>query len=486
MTDTTLVTIPNVHLCSTGTWEASTGTFVCTAEILAAVVEAAGDPGIRTPVVKLGHVDKRFDGEPAVGRIINMRVTDDGQELYGDVTGVPGWLAAIWGSAFPSRSVEIWQNYTGATGHVHDAVLTACALLGVSVPAIESLDDIKALYDDEAMAEYVAATKANESSATRLLLLGKVEPMATPAPPKGKLRARILGWLGVAQTTQHHMLAVNVSDVYAEFYEALPAGSWAWIREVYVGADAFVIVDDDDGDLWKIPYTEDADGDVAFGTPERVAVQYVPAPTDNEADDTMIMLARFGGSKKSLVKLTSEDTPDKPIGGRVMETPEVLALLGLPEDATDEQVTEAKAKVTAALTPTEPTPTPVPAPGDPVPTEPPPTADTADGTVRVDAETAGVLVAAARELRDNKRDGLLDGAIKAGKIELSRRPFWLAKYEADPEGTTATLDSLAALIPVANRAAGHAGNPEADPGDDAVWNAFASQSAHYIESEVKS
>lgn len=107
-----LVTVPDVEILASGTWNLAIGgerTF--TAEDLAAAVQASQCPAIGSPVLKLGHVDPRFDGEPAVGRVTDLRLTSSGAKISGDLAGVPAWLAAALPSAYPNRSIEGMYGY---------------------------------------------------------------------------------------------------------------------------------------------------------------------------------------------------------------------------------------------------------------------------------------------------------------------------------------------------------------------------------------
>ncbi|MDV8065540.1 hypothetical protein R4P64_03380 [Rhodococcus sp. IEGM 1366] len=149
-----LRTIPGVELVKTGTWEISTGTWHVTAELLAAAKASHESGTIPRPIVKLGHVDERFDGEPALGYIDNLQIRDDGNTLVGDLVGVPAWLATIAASAYPNRSVEAVHDLE-FDGTAHPLVLTAVALLGVTKPGIStltSLADVRELYDVAASA----------------------------------------------------------------------------------------------------------------------------------------------------------------------------------------------------------------------------------------------------------------------------------------------------------------------------------------------
>ena len=144
-----LRTIPGVELIRVGTWEISTGTWTVTAADLVAAVAAHRAGVLRKPVVKIGHVDERFDGEPALGFVDNLTITDNGRTLLGDLVGVPALLADVAASAYPSRSVEGIQDYTDPAGNSYGFVLTALSLLGATAPgvsALRSLADVGQLY----------------------------------------------------------------------------------------------------------------------------------------------------------------------------------------------------------------------------------------------------------------------------------------------------------------------------------------------------
>ena len=151
MTAPELVTIPGVELVKVGKWDASTGPFEVDRELLEHLVEAHGAHALRRPVLKLGHVDPRFDGQPAVGYVDNLRV--EGDVLLGDFLSVPKAFADIAATAFPDRSVEIFYEFTDQAGKTWPAVLTAVALLGASAPAVTDLSSWQGIAD-----LYTAAT----------------------------------------------------------------------------------------------------------------------------------------------------------------------------------------------------------------------------------------------------------------------------------------------------------------------------------------
>lgn len=152
-----LVTVPNLELMKVGEFDLSTGPFEVTPQRIQDTIKAHEAGVLRKPVVRLGHNDPRFSGDPAVGWVDNVRASEDGATLYGDLVGVPEWLADIMPSAYPSRSIEGMYDYTAPNGETHDFVLTGLALLGATAPGIEtlqSLQDVAKLYgvDDAAVA----------------------------------------------------------------------------------------------------------------------------------------------------------------------------------------------------------------------------------------------------------------------------------------------------------------------------------------------
>lgn len=144
-----LRTIPGVELIRCGVWDLSTGPWTVTPDDLVAAVAAHRAGVLRKPVVKIGHLDERFDGEPALGYVDNLRIVDGGQTLLGDLVGVPALLADVAASAYPDRSVEGIQGFTDATGQTYSFVLSGLALLGATAPGVStlrSLADVGQLY----------------------------------------------------------------------------------------------------------------------------------------------------------------------------------------------------------------------------------------------------------------------------------------------------------------------------------------------------
>lgn len=339
-----LVTIPNVELLQAGTWDAMTGEFTATVADIAACVAAQNDPGLRTPIIKLGHVDPRFDGQPAVGTVRNMRASADGRTLLGDLTDIPAWLAQVMKSAFPSRSIEGAKNLTTATG-THAMAITGLALLGVSPPAIETLADIADLYG--------IAAGAHEAPGTPFVLAHQEAPM---------------------------------------------------------------------------PETEIAD------------------PTVDVTDPTPV----------------ESPTPQAEEANR-MNVSDLAARLGLPAEATDEDITKAIDDRNAAL--------------ELVNTAP--KAEIPDGMKLVSEGVLEQLEIAASKgsqahetLRVQARDQFIDGAVRAGKIAPAQKATFSALYDADETGTRHLITDVLAAGAVPLTELGNGTNPENTTSDDALFDAL--------------
>lgn len=439
-----LITIPAVELATVGRWPASTGVWDCTAEDLAAAVMAADDPDLRTPIVRLGHTDPRFDGEPAIGRIENLRLSADGMTLVGDLVGVPAWLAEIMPSAFPSRSVEATRNAVTASGHKHRLILTGLALLGVELPAIERLADVAALYGTEP-AQIIAS---GEPIVARL---GAAMPK-----PAGNVAA-----------------SVNVEDVRRAYYDRQPVSSWAWVREIWTD---FLIVDDDDGGLWRVPFTVDTEGTgeqaVTFGTPTPVAVQYVDAPAPS-TEETALLSRRPPDRTPDLVAAraariaAAAADPTNPKGAG-MSPEQIREALGLDPGASAIEVAAKLAALDLIPKVTEPE-TKV------VPVVEPETAPKAEGVVpdisehpvfKALKESHDKLVSdfetQQTEKAQSERDQFLGEAVSAGRLKPAERDKFAILFDADPKTTRDIISARkrGSEVPISETPGAHASNPD--------------------------
>lgn len=239
-----LATIAGVELGSVGYWNISNvQDWHPSADDLGAAVAALDCPAVRRPCLKFGHTGDPGEGDPAIGLIDNMRLSEDGQTLIGDFVGVPAWLAeadsegrSVLASAYPDRSGEWQHDYVCPLGHTHPFVLHAVALLGVVRPGIGTLESLYDLY-----------TKAPQKETT----------MANAA---------------IALTA-----GTTIDDVRNAFYDG-PGINWMlWIREMFIDPPELIIQNDDDNSLQRVSYTLGDDGSVQFGDFQTVKVEYVNA-----------------------------------------------------------------------------------------------------------------------------------------------------------------------------------------------------------------
>lgn len=233
-----MVTIEAVELLDVReAWEAGTGDVDFIAADLVAAVEAQNDPAVRKPVLKFGHIDPRFDGEPAVGTVENLRLSDNGLTLLGDFVGVPQWLAACMASAYPRRSIEGRFNWQTKTDHVREFALTAVALLGTAYPAVTTLEDIQHLYDAETI-EDVDMVPAEDLVAAS----SKDEDVKT-------LRKR--------EKSDEVQASMLIEEVRMEYIDTLEGDAYwdYWIRQVQLDPNALIVEDCSNGGLLSVGFT---------------------------------------------------------------------------------------------------------------------------------------------------------------------------------------------------------------------------------------
>src|SRR5215217_3831709 len=141
--------VPGLELLKVGRWDGLGGEFDITPEHLASAVEAHKAGICRKAVVKLGHTGMG-DASPALGYVDQLRLTDGGMTLTGDLAGVPAAVAKLLPHAYPDRSIEGLLDYEDpATGRRFAFVLTGLALIGATPPAVstlKSLQDVASLY----------------------------------------------------------------------------------------------------------------------------------------------------------------------------------------------------------------------------------------------------------------------------------------------------------------------------------------------------
>ena len=481
------VTVRDIPVLETGiNYPASTGPFTCTSSMLEEAVLSQSDPHILPPRVKIGHSDNpinddlqslweelngdRDESKPALGTIQNLRVTEDGQTLIGDFYGVPAWLAAILETAYPARSIEggHWKN--DANGKDYAFTLEAVSLLGVVGPGCTSLADLQELFSREG--PNVTVVEMSQSN----------ERGGNPMPV-------------VAQ--------VNVEDIRRAFYDDWAQGDryWFWDRELLIDPLEMIIQDPDTGQLYKLPINlKDGDGieSVDFGTAEPVKVKYVPDSSGEEieVEAARLIAPQIKGAGQVLAvnhkpfRLEEyERRKEAPRMGVNIPTLRKVLDVGedlLPDDASEEQINamlalaeEGRVEDEEVRVEDEEVRVEPEIEGDGEEEEednPPELRVDDDGTVKVDAEQFKSLQGAAQMGADarkvqlsTERENLLTKAVEDGKIPPARKEHWRKLYKADPEGTKATIESLADVVPLKERGSSPSEDTASAEGYDQSW-----------------
>jgi hypothetical protein len=295
-----LTTVKNVEIIKTGIeYPLSSGPATFTPEDLADAVAAQDDPAISQPRIWLGHPDdprihgKRApggppSGEPAVGKVTNMRLEEDGHLIVGDLEGTPRWIAHIMASAYPSRSIEGNFDVETVTGHKWRLVISGLALLGVVWPGVSTLEDIASLYTNEG------------PDGVEVIEASKEQPVTITAAA---------GRTVVGQIT--------VEDLRRQFYESLSGDqAWWWIRAIYLDPNE-LIVDDDEGGLYRVGFDVNND-EIAFAEPKAVKVKYVNASNGGVMAETINggreHVALFASRAESRPEEAESASPDKEPG----------------------------------------------------------------------------------------------------------------------------------------------------------------------------
>jgi hypothetical protein len=455
-----LATHRAVELIQVGHWELSSGPFDPTTETLYQAVAATDCPAVRSPILKLGHTDVRAagDGEPALGWVDNLSVTDNGSTLIGDYRGMPGWFASAMTSAYPSRSIEGWHDYVCQLGHTHPFVLTAVALLGVAEPGIGTLESLNLRTIGEL---YGVSAESSTQDGT---------PFVVEFEGSGVMA-------GTRVTAQ-----ATVSDVTNAFYD-LPAvaGSWfIWAEELFIDPAVLIACDDADGTLWEYTYEIDASGVVTFGDPTQVLRTYVAATATKHkpvakyasAKESRPAAIAAREARKAFASSDAAGTTPVPTGPAeteegTMEDKDLVAFRAALGTADDADAATVLGALTEALNERADDVAPVAAAS----TLPP-------GTVAVDAGVLAELqrgaadgVLARQEQERQAREALVDAAVKAGRISPAQRENWSSYLAAGSEKIREQARQELAALPENTAVhvvlAGHAQGASEAQGQDA-------------------
>jgi hypothetical protein len=461
---TDFVTVENQPIVMVGMdFPVSTGTISVTEEDLIDAVAAQDDPAVKAPRLKLGHgivgtlnAVEDGGGFPAFGHLENLRYEPEDMTLYGDYVDVPAWLAEIMPTAYANRSFEGAHNATTVTGKKWRLLITAVSLLGVSWPGISTLPDLMAAFSPEGP-EGVTVTPVIEAQAA-------------------------------------------VDDVRRCFYDTVAIGDqyWWWIRDMLIDPNE-LIVDDDDGGLYRMTFAIADDGEVTLGEPTPVKIEYADVSAKQAvaiAAQGMVagrgkaIAAHYDNRAASRTKATRKEN-DK------MDPKAIAKRLGLDDGASEEDIVAKLDELQAASTVTPSGGNPPAAPdGDPEDsdddndsetdendkegeTETTPATETLQqlaakqGLAVVDKATLDTIAAGAKAGADLKaerdkdtRDRLIAAAVQSGKIPPARKDHYAKMYDADPEGTKTLLAEMASVIPLGERGAAATSETDAGGTDD--------------------
>jgi len=150
-TELPTVSLPDVEVFSTGTWNGD----AYTASDLDAMVAAFQElKSSWEPAAKAGHEDgqqkdgemRRLFGVPALGYV--ERLYRKGSKLVASFKDMPRRFAnLVKAGTYKKISAEVYWNYRNPdNGKVYPRVLKAVAFLGADVPAVTNLSEIEALF----------------------------------------------------------------------------------------------------------------------------------------------------------------------------------------------------------------------------------------------------------------------------------------------------------------------------------------------------
>jgi hypothetical protein len=193
-----------VELARPGTWQLSTGKREFTPQMLRDAADFHASTGGQRIPLGFGHMDPRFDGDPAFGWLTNVRYAEDtqGAVLLGDLVELDDWVHAAAPSRWPHRSIE---GVTGISygGRDYGLVLTRLALLGATppgMPALKSLSDLRQL---------VAAAAASSGGEWIAASIPETTPQGAQVPSD---RKGAVGMHDAAKLREALGLAADASD----------------------------------------------------------------------------------------------------------------------------------------------------------------------------------------------------------------------------------------------------------------------------------
>jgi hypothetical protein len=182
----------NVAICGVGKWTASDGTTVTftRADLEEMAANEKRMPHLKA-IFKLAHLDpethQRVTNLFAFGRVKNLKVV--GEKLLADIVSVPRKIAQlIKAGTLGQVSAELWTKdrpyFDSMTQKRIANVVTAVGVLGSDRPAVKTVDDMMALFDEGASREVLDTVIGFGQYVTMTpegLLLSEI---ATETPPE--------------------------------------------------------------------------------------------------------------------------------------------------------------------------------------------------------------------------------------------------------------------------------------------------------------
>lgn len=332
-------TVTGVEIATVGMeWHASSGDHSVTFENLAdAVVAANEDPHIVVPRVKIGHTSEvngelavvnpfaaLGDAEPAFGRYVNLSLTNDGATLIGDWVEGPEWLVDAAPSAYPGRSMEARTDVVTEGGKRYSMVIVAVSLLGPIEPAIKDLEDLERFLIEGPQNVTTAATRPEEERMSE-----QVDASVSAATIRERFN---FDWA----TSE----PIDGIDTY-----------WWWARDVRIDPSE-VIADNDEGGCWSIPFETDGKDEITFGEPVKVREEFVPIAASatsvvanfRERKGQTVLASNLARPEKPAPETKAASRPNQQEDDMSIDMDKLRERLGLPDDATEEQINEALAK----------------------------------------------------------------------------------------------------------------------------------------------
>ena len=396
-------TITGVELVSVGTWAASTGVTKVTEADLRSMLAAHDDGLVDRGPVKLGH---------------SSPLNDD----LGDGAPAYGWVEPTHIAANSAGLLTLYGNLVAMPAQLAEVAPTAYRRRSVEI----------------AWNVTTAGGKKYPAVLIGIALLG-----ATPPAVKGL--ADLVALYGEQPASIGTTAAVHIVTglednpvAVAMLAAAAQAGaSPAQLDSIAAAAGA--------SDTASIPPpTRDGDHHETHSTAPQTQPQERPEPmTDDELREAPNIEAS-ANIDDELRRILDERTAQD------------------PAPAAGEAATEQPAP-TSDPAPAEPAPVADPAPAEPSENPVAPVGE--PELVQLSAANYAELTALAEQTRQQRRDGALDDAIRAGRIAPAERSAFAAQMARDEEGTISLLGSLAPRFAVSEL--GSAAAPNSQAADEA-------------------